>query len=48
VRTFSFEMLTKWTDEIHDEWIRNVLADRPDLKPEHLCHFNHSLAKNQP
>ena len=23
----------KWTDEIHDEWIRNVLADRPDLKP---------------
>jgi hypothetical protein len=26
----------KWTDEIHDEWIRNVLADRPDLKPEQL------------
>jgi predicted nucleic acid-binding protein len=26
----------KWTDEIHDEWIRNVLADRPDIKPEQL------------
>jgi hypothetical protein len=24
----------RWTDAIHDEWIRNVLADRPDLKPE--------------
>lgn len=21
----------RWTDRIHDEWIRNVLADRPDL-----------------
>ena len=21
----------KWTDEIHDEWIKNVLKDRPDL-----------------
>jgi hypothetical protein len=21
----------KWTDEIHEEWIRNVLEDRPDL-----------------
>jgi len=21
----------KWTDQIHDEWTRNVLKDRPDL-----------------
>lgn len=21
----------RWTDRIHEEWIRNVLADRPDL-----------------
>ena len=21
----------KWTDDIHEEWIRNVLDDRPDL-----------------
>lgn len=26
----------RWTDAIHDEWIRNVSADRPDLKPEQL------------
>ena len=25
-----------WTEEIHDEWIRNVLENRPDLKPEQL------------
>lgn len=22
----------RWTDEIHDEWMRNLLANRPDLK----------------
>ena len=26
----------KWTDEIHDEWIRNVLKNRPDLTKERL------------
>jgi PIN domain len=26
----------RWTDAIHGEWIRNVLADRPDIKPEQL------------
>lgn len=26
----------RWTDAIHDEWIRNVLKNRPDLKPEQL------------
>jgi hypothetical protein len=26
----------KWTNSIHDEWIRNVLANRPDLRPEQL------------
>lgn len=26
----------KWTDQIHDEWMRNVLAERQDLKPEQL------------
>lgn len=26
----------RWTDMIHDEWIRNVLARRPDLRPEDL------------
>ncbi len=26
----------RWTDRIHDEWTRNVLKQRPDLKAEHL------------
>lgn len=26
----------KWTAAIHDEWIRNLLQQRPDLKPEQL------------
>lgn len=26
----------KWTEDIHEEWIRNLLNDRPDLKPEHI------------
>jgi hypothetical protein len=26
----------KWTNEIHDEWIRNVLANRSDLKKSQL------------
>ncbi len=26
----------RWTHEIHDEWIRNLLAVRPDLKPKQL------------
>ncbi len=26
----------RWTDTIHDEWMRNVLKNRPDLKPEEL------------
>src|SRR5262249_9025488 len=26
----------KWTNAIHDEWMRHVLADRPDLKREQI------------
>lgn len=26
----------QWTDEIHDEWIRNLLLNRPDLDPVKL------------
>ena len=26
----------KWTNRIHDEWIRNLLQNRPDLKSEQL------------
>ena len=27
----------RWTDAIHDEWTRNVLADRPDLSSASLA-----------
>ncbi len=27
----------KWTEAIHDEWTRNLLANRPELKPELLA-----------
>ena len=26
----------RWTDQIHEEWIRSVLKDRPDLTREQL------------
>lgn len=26
----------RWTDAIHDEWTRNVAADRPEISPENL------------
>jgi predicted nucleic acid-binding protein len=26
----------KWTETIHDEWMRNVLANRPDLVPANI------------
>lgn len=27
----------RWSDDIHDEWIRNLLAKRPDLTPAQLA-----------
>lgn len=27
----------RWSDRIHDEWIRNLLVNRPDLTPEQLA-----------
>jgi predicted nucleic acid-binding protein len=26
----------RWSDMVHDEWVRNLLMNRPDLKPESL------------
>ena len=28
--------LGRWTSEIHDEWMRNLRSDRPDLDPKRL------------
>jgi predicted nucleic acid-binding protein len=30
------DLFRAWTDEIHDEWIRNVLINRPELTRERL------------
>lgn len=27
----------RWTEQIHDEWVRNLLADRPDLDPRKIA-----------
>jgi predicted nucleic acid-binding protein len=36
----------KWTDRIHDEWIRNLLINRPDLKAEQLNRVRNLMNKN--
>jgi predicted nucleic acid-binding protein len=36
----------KWTDQIHDEWIRNLLINRPDLKAEQLNRVRNLMNKN--
>ncbi|SRR5579883_672829 len=33
----------KWTNEIHDEWIKNVLADRKDLSKALLERTRHLM-----
>ena len=35
----------KWTGDIHDEWIRSLLRNRPDLSPE-LIHRTRHLMDN--
>jgi predicted nucleic acid-binding protein len=36
----------RWTDRIHDEWCRNVLAQRKDLKPEQLQRTRDMMNEN--
>jgi hypothetical protein len=38
----------RWTDRIHDEWTRNVLADRPDLTAESLARCRDLMDKHVP
>src|SRR4051794_30457659 len=38
----------RWTDEIHDEWIRSVLSDRPDIKPESLARCRELMDRHVP
>ncbi|PSM48491.1 PIN domain-containing protein [Chroococcidiopsis sp. CCALA 051] len=36
----------RWTDEIHDEWIRNVLLNRPDLTLAQLTRTKNLMNAN--
>lgn len=38
----------RWTDEIHEEWIRSLLADRDDIKPEQLARTRLNMDKAVP
>lgn len=38
----------RWTDTIHDEWMRNVLKNRPDLSRERLERTRQRMDKNVP
>lgn len=34
---------SRWTEEIHEEWMRNVLLNRPDLKADQLNRTKHLM-----
>lgn len=36
----------RWTDRIHDEWMRNVLKNRPDLDPSKLDATRQNMDSN--
>jgi len=38
----------RWTDTIHDEWIRNLLAARPDLTPDQLARTREMMNRAAP
>ena len=40
--------LPRWTDQIHDEWMRNVLANRPDIRPAQLRRTRDLMALHLP
>ncbi len=38
----------RWSDEIHDEWIRSVLSDRPDVTEESLLRCRELMEEHVP
>ena len=38
----------RWTDQIHDEWTRNVLANRPDISPASLARCRKLMDEHVP
>ncbi len=44
----SGEFRARWSELIHDEWIRNLLIKRPDLKPAQLEWIRHLMNEHVP
>jgi hypothetical protein len=38
----------RWTEQIHEEWTRNVLADRPDILPASLARCRQLMDEHVP
>lgn len=38
----------RWTEEIHDEWVRKVLADNLALSPERLSRTRAIMKRGRP
>jgi hypothetical protein len=38
----------RWTDRIHDEWVRSVLANRPDIRVESLARCRRLMDEHVP
>ncbi len=38
----------RWTDQIHDEWTRNVLANRPDISPANIARCRSLMDEHVP
>ena len=38
----------RWTDQIHDEWTRNVAANRPDILPQSLARVRRLMNEHVP
>jgi hypothetical protein len=38
----------RWTDQIHDEWTRNVLVNRPDISPASLARCRKLMDEHVP
>ncbi len=38
----------RWTDEFHDEWTRNVAANRPNISPESLARCRKLMDEHVP
>lgn len=38
----------RWTEHIHDEWMRNLAAKRPDIPPERLAHIRTQMDRAVP